>query len=224
MIRGGRAQSAGSCRATSFSLPTPMQGLARFPPRSYDRGWRLSMRRVPALALSVAVAGVMIALPAAAAKRPITLDDHSRLREVNDPQRSPEGAWVAYTVRAIDVEKDKRDTDIWMARWDGSEADPRHLLARERVAIRAGAPTASTSRSSPRAATRTRRRRAPRSGCCNRAGGEAVQLTDIKGGVERSASWSPDSTRLALVGERLRRRRRPGEEGGLEAQDRSRRS
>ena len=77
------------------------------------------MRRVPALALSVAVAGVVIALPAAAAKRPITLDDQSRLREVMDPQRSPEDAWVAYTVRASDVEKDKRDTDIWMARWDG---------------------------------------------------------------------------------------------------------
>ena len=59
------------------------------------------MRRVPALALSVAVAGVLISLPAAAAKRPITLDDLSRWREVMDPQRSPEGAWVAYTVRAV---------------------------------------------------------------------------------------------------------------------------
>ena len=70
------------------------------------------MRRVPFLSLPVVVVGLLFSLPAGAAKRPITLDDHSRLREVADPQRSPEGAWVAYTVRSIDVEKDKRATDI----------------------------------------------------------------------------------------------------------------
>ena len=32
----------------------------------------------------------------------------------------------------------------------------------------------------------------------NRAGGEALQLTDIKGGIDDYA-WSPDSKRLALV-------------------------
>ena len=79
------------------------------------------MGRVVPYALPVVVAGLLISLPAGAARRPIALADLDRLREVDDPQRSPDGAWVAYTVRAIDAEKDKRDTDIWMARWDGSE-------------------------------------------------------------------------------------------------------
>jgi len=123
------------------------------------------MRRIPVLALFVVVAGVLGSLPAAAAKRPITLDDLARLREVEDPQRSPDGAWVAYTVTSIDAEKDTSDSDIWMARWTA----PRRSASLPRPttrAIRAGARTASTWPSSPRAATRRRRRRAIRSGCC----------------------------------------------------------
>ena len=49
-----------------------------------------------------------------------------------------------------------------------------------------------------------------------RAGGEARQLTQLKGGVT-SYQWSPDSTRLALVrrdsDEPERRRRRRGGDG-----------
>ena len=53
--------------------------------------------------------------------RAITIDDHTRLATVADPQRSPDGNWVAYTLTTVDAEKDKRNSDIWMVRWDGSE-------------------------------------------------------------------------------------------------------
>ena len=43
------------------------------------------------------------------------------MRAVGDPQVSPDGKWVAYTVGTVDAEKDKRDTDIWMVSWDGAE-------------------------------------------------------------------------------------------------------
>ena len=62
----------------------------------------------------------------------------------------------------------------------------------------AGAPTASTCRSSPRAARRTRRSEARRSGCCRGRAARRSKLTDVKGGVAEFA-WSPDSTRLAFV-------------------------
>ncbi len=55
------------------------------------------------------------------ARRPIRVDDLPRFASVSDPQRSPEGAWVAYTVSTTNVDKDKRNTDIWMVKWDGSE-------------------------------------------------------------------------------------------------------
>ena len=49
--------------------------------------------------LRLAVAFLLISLPAAAQdKRPIAVDDIFNIREVRDPQRSPDGNWVAYTV------------------------------------------------------------------------------------------------------------------------------
>src|SRR5688500_8878580 len=54
-------------------------------------------------------------------RRAITLDDTSRIAAVGDPQRSPDGRWVAYTLTTTDAEKDKRNTDIWMVSWDGRE-------------------------------------------------------------------------------------------------------
>ena len=59
--------------------------------------------------------------PSAQTRRALTLDDHSKIASVGDPQRSPDGVWVAYTVSAIDADKDRRNTDIWMIKWDGSE-------------------------------------------------------------------------------------------------------
>ena len=68
-------------------------------------------------ALTVAVAGSA----AAQTKRPFSLDDLARYHAVSDPQRSPDGKWVAYTVGTTNVEKDKHDRDIWMVSWDGKE-------------------------------------------------------------------------------------------------------
>ena len=73
------------------------------------------------LALAVFSAAASAPLQGQASKRAITLDDHSRIIGVGDPQRSPDGQWVAYTVTTIDADKDRRNTDIWMIKWDGSE-------------------------------------------------------------------------------------------------------
>ncbi len=53
------------------------------------------------------------------AKRPLKLDDLARLREVRDPQISPDGQWVAYVVATIDTKEDKTNTHIWMVGYDG---------------------------------------------------------------------------------------------------------
>ena len=75
----------------------------------------------PTLVILLALSGTGSALAAQApAKRPIQSSDLFRLRAIGDPQRSPDGAWVAYTVTRADSAKDKSDTDIWLSRWDGS--------------------------------------------------------------------------------------------------------
>jgi hypothetical protein len=54
-------------------------------------------------------------------RRPLALTDAAKQRGVADPQVSPDGRWIAYTVSTTDAEKDKRDTDVWMIGWDGAD-------------------------------------------------------------------------------------------------------
>jgi Tol biopolymer transport system component len=51
----------------------------------------------------------------------LIVDDLFNLREVRDPQRSPDGKWVAYTVTRAIRDTDKNDTDVWMVSWDGTQ-------------------------------------------------------------------------------------------------------
>ena len=51
----------------------------------------------------------------AAAQRPVTPADLARERYVSDPQVSPDGAWVAYTLSVSDTAKDQDETDVWLA-------------------------------------------------------------------------------------------------------------
>ena len=54
--------------------------------------------------LLVTTVALAASLPIAAqTKRALTLDDHSKIVAVGDPQRSPDGQWVAYTVSTIDA-------------------------------------------------------------------------------------------------------------------------
>ena len=57
----------------------------------------------------------------AQSRRPLNVDDLFNLREVRDPQRSPDGKWVAYTVARAIKDTDKNDTDVWMVSWDGQQ-------------------------------------------------------------------------------------------------------
>ena len=62
-----------------------------------------------------------MALPAQSAKRPLRSDDIYRVRDVHDPQRSPDGKWVAYTVSSVDTARDRNTSDLWMVSWDGTQ-------------------------------------------------------------------------------------------------------
>jgi dipeptidyl aminopeptidase/acylaminoacyl peptidase len=149
-------------------------------------------RRTLAAALAVATLLPVVA-GAQTARRPYALDDLARFKDVSDPQISPDGAWIAYTVGSVDVEKDKRDTDVWMVSWDGQQ----------QVQVTSSAEGESSPRWSPDGkylAFLSSRQGAKRAQIwlMNRAGGEAVKLTDVKGGISDYA-WSPDSKRFVLV-------------------------
>src|SRR3954470_6463552 len=77
----------------------------------------MSHRARLALALALSLAAPL----AAQSKRPLKVDDLFNLKEVRDPQRSPDGKWVAYTVARAIKDTDKNDTDVWMVSWDGQQ-------------------------------------------------------------------------------------------------------
>src|SRR6266498_5730563 len=77
------------------------------------------MRNAKPLLTLLAVLITTTILPAQSARRPLKLDDLARLRDVRDPQISPDGQWVAYVVSTVDAKEDKSNSHIWMASLDG---------------------------------------------------------------------------------------------------------
>jgi dipeptidyl aminopeptidase/acylaminoacyl peptidase len=137
---------------------------------------------------------VLVYTGAAAAQRPVTVEDLTNVRDVSDPRISPDGKWVAYTVSVPDTSKDQDDTDLWLASWDGKE---QIRLTRSPADEHAG-------RWSPDGrylaflSNRDDPREVDQLWLFDRAGGEPERLTSFPGGVSDLA-WSPDGRRLALI-------------------------
>ncbi len=143
--------------------------------------------------LRFALAAILLATPVAAQTRQLKVDDIFNIREVRDPQRSPDGKWVAYTVATAVKDTDKNNTDVWMVSWDGTQ----------QIQVTSTPDGESSPRWSPdnKYLSFISSRMGAKTGqvwLLNRAGGEAVKITDIKGGVS-DVAWAPDGKRLALV-------------------------
>ena len=142
--------------------------------------------------LLLTAAFVASSLPLVAAERPLRVDDLFQLKDIADPQLSPDGRFVAYTVTTLDAKEDRSDADLYMAPLDGGE--PLRLTSSPK--------TESRPRFSPDgewiAFLSSREGDKGQVFLLSRRGGEAVKLTDFKASVSALA-WSPDSKRLALV-------------------------
>jgi dipeptidyl aminopeptidase/acylaminoacyl peptidase len=123
---------------------------------------------------------------------PIGIDHFFEIRNVRNPQISPDGKWVAYTVSESDLDANKSETRIWMVPAEGGEAIP----------MTAKGYSAGNPRWSPDGKylsfTASRNGGQTQVWTLNRLGGEAQQITDIKQGVN-SYEWSPDGSRLLLM-------------------------
>src|SRR5947208_8860579 len=51
---------------------------------------------------------------------PFGVHDMVRMQRVGEPQPSPDGKWIVFTVRSWDPEANKTTTNLWLAASDGS--------------------------------------------------------------------------------------------------------
>jgi dipeptidyl aminopeptidase/acylaminoacyl peptidase len=126
------------------------------------------------------------------AKRPIAVDDMYRMQQVDDPQTSPDGKWIAYTVTSVDREADKRVSSIWMVNWEGTQ----------NLRLTFGPDSANSPQWSPDGkylSFLSARKGSEKSQVwlLDRRGGEAQALTDVKAEIG-DYRWSPDSKTLVL--------------------------
>jgi len=57
-----------------------------------------------------------------AVKHPIAFDDLIKLHRIAEPQVSPDGKWVAYTVTTPDMEANRNASNIWIVATNGGAA------------------------------------------------------------------------------------------------------
>jgi dipeptidyl aminopeptidase/acylaminoacyl peptidase len=143
------------------------------------------------------------AADSAVAQRTLTADDFFRVRDLSDPQVSPDGLWVAYVLSTNDREADEERSAIWMVRWDGSEQ-----LALTHAADGTGKPRWSPDgRYLAYVAAPTDSDKGQIM-LLDRRGGEARQLISVMGDIGAYA-WSPDGKRIAVAMEQSEEEKSP---------------
>ncbi len=129
------------------------------------------------------------------ARRAISPEDVYRLRNVSDPQISPDGEWVACVISQADRQKDRWLSDIWLVSTDGKrriqltnrhhrDSSPRWSPDGKRLAF--VAPEKDDDKAKPQIWV------------ISVEGGEAKQVTELKQGASHPV-WSPDGKHLAFL-------------------------
>lgn len=140
---------------------------------------------------------ILVALPAFA-QRSLQPSDVYRYQDINSPQISPDGKWVAYVLSSVDTAKDRRTTDVWMVSWDGKES----------VQLTSSPDGESNPKWSPdgrflsfvssRKSGAEKEEEGGQIWLLDRRGGDAKKLTNIKADLE-DYDWSPDGKKILLT-------------------------
>lgn len=148
----------------------------------------------------LAVSLLVLVAPHAAFAARAAPDDVIKVKQVADPAISPDGTAVVYTLEVADAEKDKRESHVWLAAWDGSGSRQLTNRTGESESIPRFSPDGSViAFISGRAGDDEKAGDAPaRLWFLPLAGGEAYALEGIEGSVSDYA-FSPDGKALVLV-------------------------
>jgi dipeptidyl aminopeptidase/acylaminoacyl peptidase len=141
----------------------------------------------------VALLLLPVPLAAQSGKRVLRSDDIYRLRDVHDPQRSPDGKWVAYTVTSVDTVRDRNSSDIWMVSWDGTQQ-----IQLTNTPESESSPAWSPDGKWLSFLSSRQGGDGSQLWLFNRLGGEPVRVSNVPGGID-DYYWAPDSKRLLFV-------------------------
>ncbi len=156
----------------------------------------------------MAVLCVIFATAAAAQKRVMTAEDVVTLKAVSNPQVSPDGRQVVFVLSEPDLKANESFSHLWMVSMGGGEPT-RFTWSLKNESAPQWSPDGKWIAF---VSNREGRRAGEGDGAAKSqiwiipaGGGEAQQLTDIKGGVSAAGfggggySWSPDSAKIAFV-------------------------
>jgi dipeptidyl aminopeptidase/acylaminoacyl peptidase len=136
---------------------------------------------------------VCLATLAFSQRRGITAEDYFAFENAGDPQISPDGKWVAYTVTTIDQKANRRVSRIWVAAADGSHPA---------VPYTGEAASSSSPRWSPDgrflAFLSARDGGRAQIWILSRNGGEARRVSSLENGAS-NLEWSPDSSKFVCL-------------------------
>ena len=156
--------------------------------------WRIAVFQTFLLSLALIAATafpIAAPVPDPATKVP-TVDDLLNLKSAGNPQVSPDGKWVAYTVTTTDWKQDAFISQIWLA----------HVASGRSFQLTRGEKSSSGPRWSPdstwMAFTSARVGDKPQVFAIQPDGGEAVQLTNAENGVG-SFDWSSNGKQIAYT-------------------------
>jgi dipeptidyl aminopeptidase/acylaminoacyl peptidase len=141
-----------------------------------------------------ALALVVLAQPAPRAQTAAapTIDELISLKRVGSPAVSPDGQWVAYTVRAANWDDNNYHTEIWLA--DARNGETRQLTNHPKKSSTSPA----WSHDGTRLAFTTDRDDKRQIYVIDPRGGEARKVTSAEEGVA-SFAWSPDGKSFAYT-------------------------
>jgi len=145
-----------------------------------------------ACALCGGVAGAFAQTqPAATQKVAPTVDEVLSLKRAGSPEISPDGRWVAYTVRETNWDDNTYDTQIWLA-------DVTTGALRQLTHSKKSSQSPSWSPDATRIAFISDRTDKRQLYVINPLGGEAEAITSLEDGVS-SFAWAPDGKAIAYT-------------------------